>query len=666
MKLLSRMMAACRCQWLRGGNTLERQIREYGLSLVVAAGAFLMIVSGVGLERVAKQDITAQFEQILDLQQAIINDWFSTQMLQLRNIAALPDVRRGSPSEINRVFNDLLPGQTDFVGLGYVNRMGIVEAASGGVIGMSVTDRDYFQHSIAGQSFTTDVIIGRVSGQAAVVFSTPVYDFDNKIRGVLTGYVRLESIGKLIERAHFGVTGETYLVDSQGTMLTESRFTPELIRGGLVDNTARMTFKIGTEGFQRALAHNDGTAIYIGYLGREVLGTHRRLNNGKWIIMGEVATSEIFRPVYRILLVMGGGFILMLLAVLPLAVAYAKRIRAPIELIIDRARRVRQEDYRETPDTTALDSAPIELRELYVAFDKTASTIRDHIKQLEHKNVALGHNEAKIRALFNTFPDLVFEVNEQGTILDVWGGKDPHIPSGEESHRGHNIVDPLSPELGYQLLERIGRVHLTGQPESTEFKIDILGEQRFTEARIVPCDNGHVLVIVRDFTARREWEDRMLYLSNRDALTGLYNRRAFETQIARIKEQGAAGIGVIVCDVNDLKAANDDLGHIAGDALLVAAAKALKECFREEDMIARIGGDEFAILLTHCTEEVLQGAYQRIKTAVAEYNRLQSAYSLGMAVGYAVSHEDNADIMEVFQLADDNMYRDKRSKPSSL
>lgn len=662
MKTLLTKIAAYGWRWFHGGNTLERQIREYGLSLVIAAGAFLMVVSGMGLERIVKQDITAQFEQILDLQQAMINDWFSNQMLQLRNIAALPDVRRGSPAEIARVLNNFSPGQGDFVELGYANRKGVIEATSSVATGTSVADRDYFQYSIVGESSTSDIIQGRVSGQPVVVFSVPVYDYDNKIKGVMIGGVRLESISKLVEKARLGLTGETYLVDSRGTMLTESRFAPELIRGGMVDSTARLTLKVGTEGFQRALAHHDGPAIYTGYLGREVLGTHRRLNNGKWIIMGEAATSEIFRPVYRILAVMGGGFIFMVLAVSPLAFVYARRIRAPIEFLIEQARRIRQEDYREATGMAALDAAPAELRELYTAFDQTARTIREHIQQLERKNLALAHNEAKIRALFNTFPDLVFEVDEQGLILDVWGGNNPHIPSDEASQRGRNIADPLSPEPGRQLLERIGRVHLTGQPESAELRIEILGEQRFTEARIVPCDNGHILVIVRDFTLRREWEDRMLYLSSRDALTGLYNRRTFETRIARIKKQGAAGVGVIICDVNDLKAANDDLGHIAGDALLVAAANTLKECFREEDMIARIGGDEFAVLLAPCTEAVLQEAYQRIKKAVAAYNRSQSACSLGMAVGYAVSHDPDADIMAVFQLADDNMYRDKRAK----
>jgi diguanylate cyclase (GGDEF)-like protein/PAS domain S-box-containing protein len=110
----------------------------------------------------------------------------------------------------------------------------------------------------------------------------------------------------------------------------------------------------------------------------------------------------------------------------------------------------------------------------------------------------------------------------------------------------------------------------------------------------------YVLGQVQDITARREYEQRLRHLADHDPLTGLLNRRGFEQaleeHVARTRRYGAAG-AVLLVDLDRFKEVNDTLGHHAGDQLIIACGSALRERLRETDVLARLGGDELAVLL---------------------------------------------------------------------
>ncbi len=170
---------------------------------------------------------------------------------------------------------------------------------------------------------------------------------------------------------------------------------------------------------------------------------------------------------------------------------------------------------------------------------------------------------------------------------------------------------------------------------------------------------------IRDITIRKNAEEQLKYLSLHDYLTGLYNRTFFEEGVRRAADGRFDPIGIIVCDVDGLKFVNDTLGHDAGDSILVAAANIIGSVFRKGDIVARIGGDEYAVLLTHSSEKTVEEACGRIKDAIEKYNQTEPEIPLNISMGFAVGGKETASVSDLFKEADNNMYREKLHRSQS-
>ncbi len=171
--------------------------------------------------------------------------------------------------------------------------------------------------------------------------------------------------------------------------------------------------------------------------------------------------------------------------------------------------------------------------------------------------------------------------------------------------------------------------------------------------------------LIDSLKEKRQAEEQLQYMSTHDTLTGVYNHGYFNEEMARISRGRRFPISIIMADLDRLKVINDSRGHAAGDRLLQQAAKVLTTAVRGEDVVARIGGDEFAVILPGTDTEAAAKVLERIREEELCFNRDQDEFTLGISLGLATAR-DRSSIDETFKLADRRMYEDKGLRHASL
>ncbi len=198
---------------------------------------------------------------------------------------------------------------------------------------------------------------------------------------------------------------------------------------------------------------------------------------------------------------------------------------------------------------------------------------------------------------------------------------------------------------------------------------DGFGEKRLLAVTMIPKidEHGKVEYIIcsgEDITERNQKEERIRYLTFHDPLTGLYNRTFYEEELKRLDGNRTLPLSIISCDVNGLKAVNDQFGHQIGDRLLVETAKILKEATRDGDIVARWGGDEFMILLPNTTKKAAGKIIGRIEKLME--TRTVESIPVSIALGAATKEMEEERIEDIFKIAEDRMYLNKEDTAKDI
>jgi diguanylate cyclase (GGDEF)-like protein len=199
------------------------------------------------------------------------------------------------------------------------------------------------------------------------------------------------------------------------------------------------------------------------------------------------------------------------------------------------------------------------------------------------------------------------------------------------------------------LITHLGIIFFVHEPSIMYFAMEIL------------LDSSDFLAIYVILWISISIQQFALKKSKEDSLTGLNNRSFFDAELIRLDNGRQFPITILYADVNNLKLVNDQLGHIAGDLILQKAGELMREALRNDDILCRLGGDEYGMICIKTNEQTADLIKQRIQEKIDYYNQSSGQVPIQVAVGTATTDTPGS-LVEAFRLADDRMYLDKMEK----
>jgi diguanylate cyclase (GGDEF)-like protein/PAS domain S-box-containing protein len=313
-------------------------------------------------------------------------------------------------------------------------------------------------------------------------------------------------------------------------------------------------------------------------------------------------------------------------------------------------------------------------RERTSRLERDKSRLEDSVRQHVRTEKALETERDFFAAVLESADAFILVLDSAGRILQVNRAVELTTGYSDDDLHGRGFISALPiREAGAALGDGLRGLGEGAGPISFESHwATSTGERLLVAGSLTPLrDDGgalsHVIVTASDVTQRRALEDELRAMSLRDDMTGLYNRRGFALLAEqRLKDSRRSGstLTIVNADVDRLKSINDGFGHNAGDIALVTCARALEATFRESDIVARIGGDEF-VVLAEADARDLSTVTMRLEQELDQQTAASGLrFPVSLTIGSAHSRPPHAlSLDDLLQQADEFMYERKHREP---
>lgn len=281
--------------------------------------------------------------------------------------------------------------------------------------------------------------------------------------------------------------------------------------------------------------------------------------------------------------------------------------------------------------------------------------------------------------LLSNFPGMAYKCNfdRNWTMQFVSEGcfeLTGHRPENIINNRDLSFNELIAPEFQEHLWQVWGDAVKNRQAVREEFVIvTATGERKWVLEQGQPVYNEMGFVeslegLILDISEQKSKQIEIQYMSEHDMLTGLYNRGYFDKERARLDHLQYLPLSIIVADINGLKLTNDAFGHDEGDYLIKRTAEIIKTSVREDDVVARTGGDEFTVLLPNTDSETAYYYLKKIQDRCDKdkSNTLGKGSIISLSLGFATKESVTESISNVQKTAEDFMYKRKLLERNSL
>ncbi len=290
-----------------------------------------------------------------------------------------------------------------------------------------------------------------------------------------------------------------------------------------------------------------------------------------------------------------------------------------------------------------------------------ADSINTMLGSWETSQSELKESETATRALLEGMPDLLLRIDRSGTILDFKTARDRIAATPAKLLTGNSIVDAYPPPMAEKLSAALTQAFETATIQRFENEMVINNQLRHQEVRITPINEKEAIAILRDFTERKRLEKSLEFFNLRDSLTGLFNRTYWEEKLVTLSHLDDTAVGIILCEIDEMRLIHDSLGQDHGNNLLIAAAAALRASLPLDAVIARTGPEEFAVLLVGAAESELDRIARKIRQEADRGGTNDIHLHFSLSMGYASGIPAKTGIQELIKMAQTRLHRKKLS-----
>lgn len=512
-----------------------------------------------------------------------------------------------------------------------------------------------------------------ITHKTAITISAPLSD-NNGVYGVFGLDILIEDINTIMNEFNAGINSSVGLFYNSGRVLyyqnvNDADKTEKIYIQDIFDEEIAPKMLSGESGVARYT--DQGQEKYIAYF---------PVNNTHIIVYNEILRSKILAPINQFVFV---NLLILILIIFILFIglsALEKFFSSPLIMICKQMQNFTNERSIKLPQNI-LDRND-EIGVLGNGFIYMIKKISNYILRLEQKNQELydaketmNKERLRFKTTLRSLGDGIISTDHNGNIqimndaaegLTGWQKDDA---AGLPFETIFRIIDEISGEI---TMSPVQRVLVENEMEAVEENIILIKkscEKIPIEACTTPIldDAGNitgVVIVFRDCTAKKEKEAEISYLSYHDQLTGLNNRHFFEKELKTLDKECHLPLSLALIDVNGLKLTNDAFGHQEGDKLLQIIAETLKLSCRKNDMICRIGGDEFILLLPKTNRDAVERIMKRIDFQIGELSLNDTMISVSIGWDTKVSLEQN--IMDVYAKAEEYMYHKKLTESQNM
>ncbi len=666
--------------------------RFYGVGLTVAIiVAVIMLLEYKILERVIKQEIRAN----ITLERNYIASVISGRLLRKAQIIKDAGSYIESEGEDKRILDflrTLLKKNPSYESIYFgtpdnkmINGSGWIPPDT-----FDLRSRPWYKKALERNDIIyTEAFLNASRDHMIVTIAMPIYDSTNRLLGVIAGDITVDGIFNLVRGSKISETKYSFLLDSKGSILAHPHY--EYKFSSVLPN-----IKDSYEKIEISKLWNKSGIMPILVEGKEGYLAYQPIDSTDWMIASYVSTREYLNPERQMLMIFLTTLISSFIIILSLLFIQRKYLIKPL-LSLDRDLQMvsisdnieyRVPEEKKDPFLVLRESVNRSLNrtqeyfsalkhsqeELMSANDELSATVqqleaveeelRAQYQDIIDSKTALEISEKRNRAIVSVLPDTMFVYSKEGVFLDFKTRNDTDSLMRREDIIGKKLTEIKPEEVALKEMGMIEKALSTNELQYFEYSLNSSDSTQYFESRIIKCTEEEVLAIVRNTTEQKENQLLIERLSFHDQLTKLYNRRYFDEELKRLDVPDSLPLTISMLDVNGLKLTNDAFGHLVGDELLKCVAQLLKKHCRAGDTVARIGGDEFILLLPKTTHQEAERIVQRIYNAASQEKI--SNIQISVSIGWETRTSMKQPVRDIFVHAEDHMYRKKLTESQSM